>query len=93
MKKLFPLLYGLIGFFCNCFLQVLLCAFIAWLISLTFVGTWISDALSTVLRPIELYKIGALIGFFRGLRISFSLPSSDDIQKAWNADKRFSFMR
>lgn len=93
MGKLLTVLYALISFFCSCFFQALLCAIIAWFVALTFLGTWITDALSTVIRPIELYKIGALIGFIRGLRITFRLPSSDDLQKAWNAHKRLASLR
>lgn len=82
--KLFAIAYGIFVFLFSCFFQILACSAMAYLISLTFVGTWISDVVSAVLlRPVELYKIGALIGFVRSLKISLSLPSAEEIRRAW----------
>ncbi|HSW61958.1 MAG TPA: hypothetical protein VLH56_01355 [Dissulfurispiraceae bacterium] len=88
MSRSLTLLYGLVSFFLMCFVQSATCSMIAWLISLTFLGGWISDALASVIQPTELYKTGALIGFLRALHFRFSLPGSSEIQKAWTAVAR-----
>jgi len=76
-------LYGVFATVAICMLRVLVFAGIGWILSLTFMGAWISDAIAAIVRPVELYKIGALVGFVTSLRLNVSLPSSDELKTAW----------
>jgi hypothetical protein len=51
----------------NIIMGVLVGAFLGWIFSLTFLGTWINEGLiSAHIQSIELYKVGAALGFISG---------------------------
>ena len=55
--------------FSNIIMGVLVGAFTSWLLSLTFIGTWIVDGLNLLgvsMRTDALYALGAAAGFFAG---------------------------
>lgn len=94
MSRTVTQIYGIFGMLAMCFLQCILYALIAWVISLTFLGTWITEVIAAVVRaPIELYKVGALIGFVRAMRWKVELPSSKDINKALEENRFACFIR
>jgi hypothetical protein len=55
--------------FSNIIMGVLVGAFTSWLLSLTFIGSWIVDGLNLLgvsMRTDALYALGAAAGFFAG---------------------------
>lgn len=55
--------------FTNIIMGVVVGAFTSWLLSLTFIGTWIVEGLNLLGVPIKndaLYAVGAAAGFFAG---------------------------
>ena len=55
--------------FTNIILGVLVGAFTSWLLSLTFIGSWIVEGLNLLgvtMRTDALYAVGAAAGFFAG---------------------------
>lgn len=55
--------------FTNIIMGVIVGAVTSWLLSLTFIGTWICDGLNLLGVPIKtdvLYALGAAAGFFAG---------------------------
>lgn len=94
MSRTITLIYGIFSMLAMCFLHCILYAFIAWVISLTFLGTWINEVIVAVVRtPIELYKVGALIGFVRAMRWKVLIPFSKDISRALEENRYARFIR
>lgn len=59
----------MIFLFSNIIMGVIVGAFTSWLLSLTFIGTWIVDGLNLLGAPVKvdaLYAVGAAAGFFAG---------------------------
>jgi hypothetical protein len=55
--------------FSNIIMGVIVGAFTSWLLSLTFIGSWIVDGLNLLgvsMRTDALYALGAAAGFFAG---------------------------
>ncbi|MBU4374504.1 MAG: hypothetical protein KJ714_08745 [Euryarchaeota archaeon] len=69
--------------FINIIMGVIIGAFTGWLLSFTFLGTWIADGLNISgikTTPDMLHKIGAAVGFVSGF-LKFSISRSHGERK------------